>query len=71
MELNDQIGQNIRKYRKERRMTQQELSSALLVSYQAISAWERGQSYPDLPNAVRLARFFGISLDRLVSVEKE
>lgn len=68
---NRQIGINIRRYRRERKLTQKQLSSVLFVSYQAISAWERGQSFPDLPNAIRLARFFGITLDQLVAPESE
>ena len=71
MEVNNQIGQNIRKYRKQMKLTQQELSAVLFVSYQTVSAWERGQSFPDLPNAMRLARFLGISLDQLVNTEVE
>jgi len=60
------IGINIRKYRKKMGMTQRMLAQKLLVSYQAISAWERGQSFPDLPNAIRIARFFGVTLDQLI-----
>ena len=60
------IGINIRKFRKKKGMTQRMLAQKLLVSYQAISAWERGQSFPDLPNAIRIARFFGVTLDQLI-----
>ena len=47
-------------------LTQRMLAKKLLVSYQAVSAWERGQSVPDLANAAALAQFFGVSLDALV-----
>ena len=70
MRGDEMFAHRLKELRKEKNMTQQQLSNALLVSYQAVSAWERGQSYPDLPNAVRLARFFGISLDRLVGIQK-
>lgn len=61
-----QIGNNIRKFRREMGLTQRMLAKKLLVSYQAVSAWERGQSVPDLTNAAALAQFFGVSLDALV-----
>ena len=61
-----QIGNNIRKYRRKMGLTQRALAQELLVSYQAVSAWERGQSTPDLANAAALAQFFSVSLDVLV-----
>lgn len=61
-----QIGKNIRLYREKMGITQRMLSDSIMVSFQAISAWERGMSVPDLENAVRLAEFFGISVDALL-----
>lgn len=62
-----QVGKNIRKFRKQQKITQRMLAQQILVSYQAISAWERGQSMPDLENAICLSKFFGVTLDELVS----
>ena len=50
-----QIGSNIRILREKRGLTQRALADDMLVSFQAISAWERGQSIPDLENVVRIA----------------
>ena len=61
------LAPNIRAYRKQKKLTQKGLANALWVSYQTISAWERGQSIPDLMNTIQLADFFGISLDQLLS----
>ena len=61
-----QIGKNIREYREKCGVTQRELADKLLVSFQAISAWERGMSIPDLENAVRLAEFFDVSVDTML-----
>lgn len=60
-----QIGKNIRTYRMREGLTQRELADNVLVSFQAISAWERGLSVPDLENAIRLANYFGVSVDAL------
>ena len=60
-----QIGKNIRLYRMRQGLTQRALADDVMVSFQAISAWERGMSVPDLENAIRLANYFGISVDAL------
>lgn len=62
----DQIGKNIRSLREAAGLTQSELADRLFVSFQAVSAWERGQSIPDLENAVRLSELFGVSVDSLI-----
>ena len=60
-----QIGKNIRNYRVREGLTQRALADNVMVSFQAISAWERGLSVPDLENALRLANYFGVSVDAL------
>ncbi len=59
------IGVNIKRLRKEREMTQENLADALRVSYQAISKWENGISDPDIMLLPHIAEIFGISLDEL------
>lgn len=61
----NQIGKNIRNYRMREGLTQRALADNVLVSFQAISAWERGLSVPDLENAIRLANYFGVPVDAL------
>ena len=65
------IGNNIRMLREKKGLTQRILADQVLVSFQAISAWERGLSIPDLENAVRLAEFFDVSVDALLSESGE
>lgn len=60
------IGRNIRKHRERLKITQLELSQKLFVSFQAVSAWERGLALPDLENATKLANFFNVKLDALL-----
>lgn len=59
------IGRNIKRLRKEREMTQENLAAALQVSYQAISKWENGTSDPDIMLLPHIAEIFEISLDEL------
>lgn len=63
------LGENIKKYRKRQNLTQVQLAEKLLVSYQAISNWERGLKYPDLENAYKLAEIFQVSLDVLIRTD--
>ena len=62
-----QIGRSIRYYREKQGVSQKTLADRLFVSFQAISAWERGQSLPDLQNCMNLAEYFGIPVDALLS----
>ena len=61
------VGKNIKKYREKLKITQQELATRLYVSYQAVSAWERGVALPDLENTAKLADVFNVKIDALLS----
>ena len=42
------IGENIRSFRRKNDMTQEQLAQRLGVTYQSVSRWENGTTYPDL-----------------------
>jgi len=63
MEL--KIPEVILKKRREKNLTQEELASALGVSPQAVSNWERG-GYPDITLLPKIANFFEITVDELI-----
>lgn len=63
------IGQNIKKYRKEKGYTQRELSDMVGVSVQAISKWETDTGAPDISQIVPLASALDISTDALFDYE--
>lgn len=52
--------------RNEKKLTQEEVASAINVSRQTISNWEKGTGKPNLEKAVDLANIYGVSLDALV-----
>ncbi|WP_082702064.1 helix-turn-helix domain-containing protein [Aerococcus urinaehominis] len=62
---------NLKKLRKEKGMTQEDLSKELSVSRSTISSWERGNSYPDLNMLITISIFFDIYLDHLLKEDKE
>lgn len=50
-------------------MTQEELALRMRVTSQAISKWERGESYPDITLLPALANIFETSIDLLVGMD--
>ena len=60
---------NIKKFREERNLTQQQLADKLYVSRQTVCRWENGSRSPDLITAKKLALELDISMDELVSDE--
>ena len=59
--------EKLQKLRKNKGLTQEELASCLYVSRTAVSKWESGRGYPNLESLKDIARFFGISIDELLS----
>ncbi len=57
--------ENIRKYRTEKGLTQEQLAGKLGVSPQAVSKWETSGTYPDSTLLVPIADALGVSLDVL------
>lgn len=67
MKLNEQIAF----LRKEKGITQEELANALGVSNQAVSKWENGQNCPDIELLPAIAKYFNVSVDRLIGYKSE
>ena len=59
----------IRRLRRQRNITQEELADAVGVTYQSVSRWENGQAYPDMELIPKIARFFAISTDLLFGMD--
>ena len=65
------FGNNIKKLREEKNLTQQQLADKLYVSRQTICRWENGSRCPDLITAKKLALELKVSMDELISDEAE
>ena len=65
------IGDVIYRLRKERGITQDQLSNFIGVSTAAVSKWESGISYPDITLLPILATFFNITIDKLLNFKIE
>lgn len=68
--MNLLIGENIKRMRHERGLTQEEVASHLGISFQSISKWERGDGCPDITILPMLANYFGISIDELFGMSE-
>ena len=66
-----QIGEVIRKYRKEKNLTQEEMARALGVTAPAVNKWENGNSLPDVMLLAPIARLLGITLDTLLAFQED
>lgn len=62
MELSTQI----KKYRNNMNLSQEELAEKVYVTRQTISNWENNKNYPDIHSLLLLSTLFNISLDQLI-----
>ena len=64
--MKSNISENIKLFRKEKNLTQEQLAEAMGVSVGAVSKWENGASAPELSLIMELADFFETSVDSLL-----
>ena len=56
----------IREQRKLRGLTQVKLASATGIPQSTISAWEKGVNVPNVADCIKLADFYGVTIDELM-----
>lgn len=66
-----ELGKQIKKYRTEANLSQEELADKVFVSRQTVSNWENDKNYPDIKSLVLLSEIFHISLDNLIKGDLE
>lgn len=60
------VGKNIKRYRTEKGMTQDELAEVLCVTRQAVSNWENEKTQPDIETLNRIAETLGVTVEELI-----
>src|SRR5690554_2603399 len=63
--MNLNVGNKIKLLRKKCGVTQEQLSEAIGVSFQAVSKWENNIALPDITLVPALASYFGVTTDDL------
>ena len=63
------FAEKISSLRRQKNWSQEELAEKLMVTRQAVSKWESGQSMPDLDKIVQLSETLGVSTDYLLKDE--
>lgn len=61
----------IKEYRKEKKLTQDELAKAVDVTRQTIISLENGKYIASLQLAYKLSKFFGVKIEDLFVFEEE
>ena len=62
--------EKLQELRKQKGITQEDLAEALYVSRTAISKWESGRGYPNIESLKAISKFFGVTIDVLLSGEE-
>ncbi len=71
MVLYTDFGENLKKLRQARGLTQQELGSRVGLSKAVVSKYENALGYPTLDTLITLAAFFGVTTDYLLGVKHQ
>lgn len=66
-----ELGNQIKHYRIEKGLSQEELAERVYVTRQTISNWENNKNYPDINSIVLLSEIFEISIDNLIKGDLE
>lgn len=65
------IGSFLKKLRKEKNLTQEQLAEKLNVSGRTVSRWETGSNMPDISLLVELAEFYDVSIPEIIDGERK
>lgn len=61
-----QVGHNIKKYREQKGMTQEEMAEQLNVTRQTVSSWETGRTEPDIETLHRIGVCLEVTVEELI-----
>ncbi|MDE7214507.1 MAG: helix-turn-helix domain-containing protein [Clostridia bacterium] len=68
--MQESFGEKLKELRQEKNIGQIQLAKELGVGKSVISLWELNRCEPTLSNLVKIAEFFGVSIDYLAGLEK-
>lgn len=65
------VGNNITKFRKEKKLTQEELANLINVSPKTISSYENNRNLPNIETLILLSEVLEVSIDEIIGTTKE
>ena len=65
------IGRFLKKLRKERELTQEQLAEKFGVSSRSVSRWENGYTMPELGILVELAEYYEVDIKEIIDGERK
>ena len=66
-----EFANQLKKYRTEKNLSQEQLAEEIFVTRQTVSNWETEKSYPDVHSLMLLSSLFQVSLDQLLKGDIE
>lgn len=64
-QVREELGRRIRRERKDRRYSQEQIAKSLEVTQPRVSEWEQGKSFPSIPQVLRFCERHGVGLEKL------
>ena len=65
------LGERYRDLRKNRKLTQEDLTRYLGISRSAVNSWELGLSIPSINCIISMAKFYGVTTDYLLGLDSK
>ncbi|MCR4955430.1 MAG: helix-turn-helix domain-containing protein [Lachnospiraceae bacterium] len=65
------IGNFLKRLRKEKGITQEQMAEVLNVSGRTVSRWENGKNMPDISLLVDIAQFYEVSISEIIGGERK
>jgi len=63
------IGENLKKFRKDSGLSQQQISKLLNINQSNVSRWEKDLSRPDYETLIKLAKIYDVSINDILDIE--
>lgn len=67
--MNMAVTSHLHEVRKSKGLTQKEVADALLISKDFLSRYEHGEQDPRLDVAIRLSKYYAVSMERLYEIK--
>ena len=69
--MQNQLGENISIFRKEKGLSQEKVAEYMSVSRQAVTKWENNISCPDITLLPQIAKLYGTTIDEILSPDEK